>query len=312
MSNSGPEAGRDHRADTVRGIALMCLAVLLFILLEMSAKAATHYVPVAEVVWARYTVHLLFMIIVVGPKYRLKLVRTRHLKIQMLRSVLLGLVTACTFFGLSRLAMPEVTTISFAAPFLVAALSVPLLKEHVGVHRWAAIIVGFIGVLIVLRPGLGIVDWAAFVIFGAAFFNALYQIATRKIAGKEDPIVSIFYTSLVGAIALSIGLPFFWTTPDSLWGVLAMIGAGIFGGTGHFLLIVAYKYAPASLLSPFYYTQIVWSVVVGYLAFGDLPDQWTVVGAAVVVGSGLYLMWREIRRKRAFPTAPNKGSASAQ
>lgn len=290
------QAARD-RAAALKGVGLMCLAVFLFILLEMTAKAAADHIPVAQTVWARYFVHLALMTVFLYPRYGRRLVATRRPGLQLVRSLCLLAMTGATFFSLRHLQMVEVTTIGFAAPFFVAALSMPLLSERVGPHRWAAIAVGFAGVAIAMRPGLGVFHWAALVILAGAFMNACYLIATRK-AKDEDPVVSIYFTSFAGAGILTAIVPFVWQTPAAPLGWLIMLGLGVFGGLGHFLLILAHRIAPASLLAPFYYTQLAFSVAIGYAVFGDVPDVWTVVGALVVLASGLYLINRERRAGR--------------
>jgi drug/metabolite transporter (DMT)-like permease len=297
MSETAPPAPAEDPKAALKGIGLMCLAVFLFIMLEMTAKASAEHMPVAQTVWARYFSHLALMTIFLAPRYGMRLVATRRPGVQIMRSLFLLTMTGCTFFSLRHLQMVEVTTIGFAAPFFVAALSVPLLGEKVGVHRWAAIALGFVGVAIAMRPGLGVFQWASLVILSGAFMNALYLILTRK-AKDEDPIVSIYFTSFAGAIIMSAIVPFVWVTPAEPIGWVIMVALGLFGGLGHFLLIVGHTMAPASLLAPFYYTQIAFSVGVGYAVFGDVPDGLTIAGACVVLGSGLYLIYRERRKAR--------------
>ena len=275
----------------------MCLAVFLFVMLEMTAKAAADHIPVAQTVWARYFSHLALMTIFLAPRYGRRLIATKRPGLQLMRSILLLAMTSATFFGLRHLQMVEVTTIGFAAPFFVAALSVPFLSEKVGGHRWAVIALGFVGVAVAMRPGFGVFQWATLVVLGGALANALYLILTRK-AKDEDPIVSIYFTSFAGALIMSIVVPFVWQTPTDPMGWVIMVALGIFGGLGHFLLIIGHTMAPASLLAPFYYTQIAFSVGVGFAVFGDVPDGLTVAGATIVLGSGLYLIYRERKKSQ--------------
>mgnify|MGYP002713034506 CR=1 FL=1 len=290
----------DRRSDRPgRGILLMCIGVATLILLEMSAKgAAAAGVPVAQTVWGRFAVHLLAFALIFGPRMGKNLIATGNLKIQLARSLLLLLMTLASFLALKHLQMAQVTSIGFATPLLVAALSVPILKEVVGFHRWSAILVGFLGVLLVVRPGMDGMHWAMLVLLGGITCYSFYLILTRQIAGKEDPVTSVFYTALFGAIFMSLPMPWVWQTPQTGQAWAFMLLTGIFGGFAHFLIIIAHQYAPASLLAPFYYTQIVWSVLVGFIAFGDKPDGFTSAGAGVVIASGLYLMARERRTKR--------------
>ena len=207
-------------------------------------------------------------------------------------------MTLGSFLSLKYLQMAQVTAIGFITPFLVAALSVPLLGERVGRHRWGAIIVGFLGVLVVIRPGMGGLHWSMMALLGGISAYAFYLILTRKVAAEESPITSVFYTALIGAIVMTLPLPWIWQSPESWLGWAFMGLTGVFGGFAHLLIISAHRYAPASLLAPFYYTQIVWSVLAGYLSFGDIPDHFTLAGSAIVIASGLYLMARERRNTK--------------
>lgn len=290
----------DRRSDRPgKGILLMCIGVGTLILLEMSAKgAAAAGVPVAQAVWVRFTVHLLAFALIFGPRMGKNLIATRNLKAQLARSLLLLLMTLASFLALKYLQMAQVTAIGFATPLLVAALSVPILKEVVGIHRWSAIIVGFLGVLLVVRPGMEGMHWAMLVLLGGIASYSFYLILTRQIAGQEDPVTSVFYTALFGAVFMSLPMPWVWETPQTTEAWTFMLLTGLFGGFAHFLIIIAHQYAAASLLAPFYYTQIVWSVLVGFIAFGDQPDAFTIGGAGIVIASGLYLMARERRKKQ--------------
>jgi len=284
------------------GISLVILAVFFFACLELSAKLASAYMPPVQAVWARYMVHLLIMVIFLGPTLGRKLFRTQRLRLQVTRSVLLALTTMCQFTGLKYLQMAELTVINFAAPFMVAALAGVMLGERPGLHRWGAIIVGFLGVLVVIRPGIVDIHWAYFVVLAGTVGIALYLLTTRMVSRVDGAITSLFFTALIGAIVLSMALPFVWQTPSEPEGWLLMLAVGVFGAVGHFIFILGTKYAQGSLLAPFMYVQIVWSVLFGFIVFGDLPDIYTWTGAAVVIASGIYLAWREylaVRRRRA-------------
>ncbi len=278
-----------------RGIVLILGAILLFVVLEAQAKAAGQLMPVLQVVWARYIVHFVLLVLWFGPRMGWGLVRTHHPGMQVLRSFLLLGTTIMTFLSLRFLQMAEVTALALSVPFFVAALSVPMLGERVGPHRWAAICIGFLGVLIVVRPGTGLFQPAVLLPVIGAVLLAFYMIITRKISADEDPVVSVFFTALAGAVVLTAAIPFVWQTPSEPLGYLLMLGVGLAGGFGHYLLILASRHAPASLLAPYYYTQIFGSILVGYLLFSDLPDGFTLAGAGVIVCAGLYLWIRERR-----------------
>jgi drug/metabolite transporter (DMT)-like permease len=181
----------------------------------------------------------------------------------------------------------------FSTPFMVAVLCGPLLGEWVGWRRWIAIGVGFIGVLLVARPGFGGLHPAALLSLGSAVCNSLYSISTRMLARTDSSETTLFYSNLVGALAMMPIVPFVWTTPSSWFIVLLMVVIGAFGSFGHYLLIRGHRLAPASTLAPFVYTQLVWTTTLGFLVFGDVPHRWTIIGGLIVVASGLYLLYRE-------------------
>ncbi|MTI09145.1 DMT family transporter [Curvivirga aplysinae] len=284
----------------LKGIGYMLAGVAILVALEMCAKSAANAgVGVLQVSWVRYVGHLLLFAAIFGPKLKLGLIKTQYPVKQVSRGVLLLLMTLASFLSLQYLQMIQVTVIGFLIPLVVAALSVPMLKEKVGPHRWGAIIIGFVGVMLVVRPTSLDTHWSMLVLMGGIFFYGFYMIYTKQLASKgESSIRSVFYTALIGGVILTLPMPFVWERPQSIevWGYLA--AAGILGGIGHFLVIKAHEFAPASLLAPFIYTQVIWSVLMGYLQFGDLPDHWTIIGGAIVISSGIYLMVREARKKK--------------
>jgi drug/metabolite transporter (DMT)-like permease len=207
---------------------------------------------------------------------------------------LLAVATLCMFGAISVVPLADAYTITFIAPLLVTALSVPLLKERVGWRRWSAVVAGFAGVLIVIRPGFGEVPWQlALPLITAACF-ALYQILTRLVSVDpvETPFVMLFYVAWVGAAVMTLMVPFYWQ-PVALADWPWMVAMGGLGAIGHLILIRALVIAPASLIAPFTYSQIVWALIAGYLVFGDVPDGWMLVGCTVIVASGLFVFYRE-------------------
>ena len=275
-----------------QGIAFIVAAFTIFAGLDTTAKYLVQFYPTQQVVWARYAGHCLFAVLIFWPRNGFALLRTRHLGTQVLRSLCLLLATCTNFVALQYLQLAETSAIFFSTPLLIAVFSVPLLGERIGPRRWTAILVGFIGILIVVRPGLGLIHWAAFLSLMTATGAALYQIITRKLAGVEAAVTTQFYTALIGTLFITPLVPFGWQTPD-LTGWLLMGLVGALGGIGHWMLIVAHRLAPAPILAPFTFSQIVPMVLLGFLVFGDLPDAWTITGAAVVLSSGLYLLYRE-------------------
>ena len=274
-----------------RGILWMLLTGICFVAMDSLAKHLTQSYPIAQVVWARYAFHFLLLALVLGPRLR-RTMHTRRLGLQCLRSVLLLGATCLSFAALSFIPLADATAIMFVAPIVVTALAMPLLGERVGPHRWASVVVGFLGALVIIRPGTEAMDPAALLALGGASCYALYQIATRRLSATEAPLTTLAYTALIGVLATSALMPFLWLPPAPMhW--FAMIGLGLLGGIGHFALIKAFQFAPAATVTPFGYSNLIWAVLFGYLIFGDLPDGWTVSGALVIAGSGLYIAHRE-------------------
>jgi drug/metabolite transporter (DMT)-like permease len=246
-----------------------------------------------EIVWARYTGAFLFPFIVSNPWTRPGLTRTTRPLLQIGRSMLLLVSTMTNFLALRYLQLDQTVSISFSTPFFVAALSGPILGEWVRWRRWTAIAVGFIGVLVVTRPTPSGFEPAMLLsLFGAVCY-ALYAISTRILARTDSNATTLFYSNIVGAAAMLPVVPFFWTTPTEALIIGLMVATGALGSFGHYLLIAAHRLAPAAVLSPFIYTEVPLMIVLGFLAFGDLPNAWTLTGAAIVVASGLYMLHRE-------------------
>ena len=283
----------DLRRQRLIGIALMCGAVFLFAGNDASAKYLTATMGTIQIVWARYASGFVLGLAISNPFARPQLLRTNRLWLQIGRSTLLLLSTTLNFVALRYLQLDQAVAIVFSTPFLVALMGGPLLGEWLGWRRWTAIVVGFIGVLLVTRPGAGGIHPAALLSFASAFCYSLYSIATRMLARHDSSETTLFYSNLVGAAVTTAVVPFVWVTPADPVVILLMVGMGAFSGIGHYMLIVGHRHAPAGVLAPFIYTEIVWMVALGYLVFHDVPNHWTLAGAAVVVGSGLYLISRE-------------------
>ncbi|MDQ2953862.1 MAG: DMT family transporter [Pseudomonadota bacterium] len=281
------------RRNRLTGIALMCAAVACFSCLDATAKYLNLYMAAMQVVWARYTSALLLALIVSNPITQPGMLRTKKPLLQLVRSTLLLGSTALNFVAVRYLQLDQVLSILFSTPFIVAAVAGPLLGEWIGWRRWLAILVGFCGVLLVTRPGAGGIHPAAFLSVGSAICYALYVVATRVLSRHDSTETTLFYSNLVGALAMLPVLPFVWSTPQSWFIAFLMIVLGGFASVGHYLLIAGHRLAPASTLAPFIYTQIVWTTALGFLVFGDVPNRWTIAGAVIVICSGLYLLYRE-------------------
>jgi drug/metabolite transporter (DMT)-like permease len=282
-----------ERRQRLTGIALMCGAVASFSCLDAIAKYLGGYMDVLQIVWARYTSAFLLTCLLSNPVRRPRIMRTMRPWLQIGRSFLLVGSTMLNFWAYRYLQLDEALAIMFSTPFLVAVLAGPILGEWVGWRRWIAICVGFAGVLVVVRPGLAGFQWAALLSLGSACCYALYSISTRVLSRTDSNETTLFYSNMVGAVVMLPVLPFVWTPPGGTAQAALMVIMGVFASLGHYLLIAGHRLAPASVLSPFIYTQIVWAVTLGYVVFGHVPHAWTITGSAIVIASGLYLFHRE-------------------
>ena len=272
----------------------MLVAMVGITAVDAIAKHVASGLSGVQVAWGYFTFITVtlatgFLIARIPPR---RWLRTRNPGLQAFRAALLVGSLSMLFVSLQYLALADATVISFAAPLFMTALSWPILKERVGPHRWAAVLLGWIGVVVVIRPGLGIVHWAAVLpLIGAVFFSG-FQIVTRIITAREDHLATLFYTSAGGALLLSTAMPYFWQWPAwETWAWMAVSGA--IGAGAHFLMINAFAVTEAALLAPFNYSRMLWAVLVGWYWFGDLPDRMTLVGGGLIVASGLYVLWRE-------------------
>ena len=281
----------------------MLLAVFLFVTMDTVAKYLTRHYPVPQVVWARFTFHGLVLVLYLGRRSRL-LGYSRRPGLQLVRATLLLATTVFFFNALYWLPLATASAIMLTGPLLTTALSMPLLGEPVGPRRWAGVLVGFIGALIIIRPGGGVMQWAALLPLCSATGYALYQLTTRRLAQYDPPLTTLLYSVSVGIPATSLILPFYWSPPTlAHWG--AMVGMGALGAISHFCLIKSMEAAPAAVVAPFSYSNLLWAILLGFVSFGELPDGWTLVGAGVLVASGLYVFHRErVRRTERSPGNP--------
>jgi len=277
----------DHR----RGILWMLVTILLFVSMDTTAKYLTQSYPVPQVVWARYVFHVLLVCLLLNRRVP-HLLRSRRLGLQILRSLLLVVTTGCFVGALSLMPLADASAVLLVAPLIVTGLSVPLLGEPVGIRRWCAVGVGFLGALIIVRPGGDLFGWAALLPLLAALLYAIYQIATRLLSRSDGPGTTVLCTGLVGAVVASGIVPWCWIAPD-MEGLALMTLLGTLGGISQFGLIKAFQAAPAAIVSPFGYSNMIWATLLGLLIFGDFPHWSTLVGAGVLIASGLYVWYRE-------------------
>lgn len=279
-----------------RGIALMLVAVALFAVQDTVAKHLSAGYPAVQIAWARYVFSLVFILALLPWLQPRTALASRRPGLQALRGLLLYASTVIFILAVTYIPLATATSIGFVSPLFLTALSIPLLGERVDARRWAAIAVGFLGVLIVIRPGFGEFEWALLLPVLMAVCYAFYQVATRLLRGVDRPITSLLYPTMVGTTLGFLPVPFVWTMPTPGDGLL-MAAMGVGGSLSHLCLIRAFSIAPATTLAPFTYVQLLWVSILGYLVFGDVPDAPTLIGAAVIAASGLYVFHRERRVK---------------
>ncbi len=297
-SGTRPETPRQRSL----AIALMCVAVIGFACCDTTAKFLNRSFDPLMTTWARYASNVLLVSLVLNPVTSPRLMHSNRLPLQIVRSALLLGCTVLNFFALRYLQLTQTMAIQFAMPLLVVLLAGPFLGEWAGTRRLAAVAVGFAGVLAVVRPTPGTLHPAALLTVASTILYAFYAIVTRMLARHDRSSTTLAYSGLVGVILMTPVLPFVWTAPPTLLHWLLLVAIGGFAAAAHYLLILAHARAPAPVLSPFIYTQIIWMAALGYLVFGDVPDGWTVGGGAIVISSGLYLLYWERRTRISHKT----------
>ncbi len=286
------------RVDRVASaIVLMCLYVGLIVCVNAIGKVLTAYHDPLQVVFFRHAGAGLLMFSVFVSRYGWRILRAARPRTQIARGLFAIVSSVLYFSALRTTSLATAAAISFTAPLVLTTLSGPLLHEKVDIHRWGAVLVGFTGAVIVVRPGFGGASgWGALMLLGSACCTGFYQLLTRKVAGQDRAETTAIWSGVVSGGSISLLVPFVWSTPSQpvIWALF--IALGLIGGTGHFLLARAFERGPASLLSPFSYLQLVGATGTGFALYGDLPDAMTWLGAGVIVSAGLYIAWREQRR----------------
>jgi drug/metabolite transporter (DMT)-like permease len=268
----------------------MVLAVSTFTCLDTTSKYLAQHYAVPGIVWVRYVVQMLLMVIVLAPRQGTVLLRTNNLRLQVVRGVILTVSSLAFLTALAHMPLAEAASIAFMTPIIVAVLAGPVLNEQVGARTWIALAGGFVGVVLIIRPGGELFTWAALLPLASALFMAFYQMLTSKLAGRDAPLTTLFYPALIGTALVPLIFPHELVLPATLFHGGLFILIGVLGGLGHFLLIHAHHYAPASILSPFMYAQLVTALFLGWLVFGQFPDAMAIVGMATIAASGLLLI----------------------
>lgn len=305
------EAPPARRADNPGlGIALMIGATLIFACQDAITKMLAQDFAAPQILMVRYLLVLAYAVSYSARRRPLRrCLETKRPVLQLLRSVVIAAEIGIFVVAIRTLSMAEIHSLMATFPLMATALSVPLLGEQVGLRRWSAVAVGFLGVLVILRPGIGVFDWAAVLGLTCAALFALYNVLTRLVSRDDGGDTSLLYMALVRAVIFAIMGPFYWKPPGLVDWVL-LVAIAFTSSASHLMLIKALENASASALQPFNYMLLVWATLVGFVVFGHLPDLWTVVGAAIVVASGLYTIYRERRLAKAARRAVDSGAPS--
>lgn len=314
---TAPPQASAPNVDNMRGILFMGLGFFAFAATDAIAKILTSELHPFQIVWFRQLGLFAGVIMMLGFR-GLHILRTPHPVLQITRGATAVCSASLFIFALAYVPLADATAVTFIAPFVVTILGALLLKEPVGIRRWGAVLVGFVGMLIVIRPGMGVFHPAIFFVVAAAFMFSARQLLSRLVSGDDSVATTVSYTSLTATFLITIPLPFVWITPDSAQIILLAIAMSGCAALGESLIIRALDIAQAVVVAPIHYSLILWSTFYGWLIFADLPDLWTTVGCGIIVASGLYTLNRERiaakrlnRDARARAEAANHAEAAA-
>ncbi len=276
----------------MKAIIFNLLAWVILPIMDGFAKYLSTDLPILQITWARYFFTVVFTFPIMFFFFRENVVWTDKPKLQFIRGLVLLTANICFFYSISIISLAKALTLAFVAPLIVTAFSPVFLQEKVGFRRWTAVIIGFLGSLVVLRPGFVEINLASIAALGTGVMYGFYLIITRKLSTSDNPLLTLLLTGVVGTIIISFVIPFVWVKPTiSQWSMMAAVG--IFACIGHLFLILSLKYADASKLAPFSYFEIITNVIIGYYFFNDFPDIWNLVGLLIIVLSGYYVYIRE-------------------
>ena len=276
----------------MKAIIFSLLGWMFLPVMDGFAKFLSDDLPILQITWARYFFTVVFTLPIMIFFFKKQLVWSNKPKLQILRGLILLSANICFFYAISIISLAKALTLAFVAPLIVTAFSPVMLGEKVGFRRWTAVVVGFIGSLVVIRPGFVELNFASMAALGTGILYGFYLIITRKLSTSDNPLLTLLMTGMVGAILVSVIIPFYWVKPSlNQWSLMA--GIGVFACIGHLFLILSLKYADASKLAPLGYTEIIPNVLIGYYFFSEFPDKWTYVGLLIIILSGLYISRRE-------------------
>lgn len=288
------EAPASQPVAVLKGVGLVIAGVTLFAVIDAAGKLLSEQQSVVQIVWARYAFALPVILLSVRAREWPLLLRVARPGLQVIRALMPVLASFSVVVGLMLLPIAEVTALTFASPLVVVALSAPLLGERTSVHDWIGVAAGFVGILVIVRPGISAMAWAAIFPLGCALFFALFQLATRLVGRSDAPGATLAWTLVIGVLATTPLLLLDWRPVDATgWSLMALSGL-CFGAT-QYLLIQGFRLATAAILTPFTYAQIIPAVILGYLLFDTVPDIWAALGTAIIIGAGLYILWLHSR-----------------
>ena len=281
----------------MKAIIFSLLGWMFLPVMDGFAKFLSDDLPILQITWARYFFTVVFTLPIMIFFFKKQLVWSDKPKLQILRGLILLSANICFFYAISIISLAKALTLAFVAPLIVTAFSPVMLGEKVGFRRWTAVVVGFIGSLVVIRPGFVELNFASLAALGTGILYGFYLIITRKLSTSDNPLLTLLMTGMVGAILVSAIIPFYWVKPSlNQWSLMA--GIGVFACIGHLFLILSLKYADASKLAPLGYTEIIPNVLIGYYFFSELPDNWTYLGLFIIILSGLYISRREYLKNK--------------
>ena len=276
----------------MKAITFNLLAWVMLPIMDGFAKYLSADLPVLQITWARYFFTVAFTFPIMFFFFKNQLKWSDKPKLQLIRGLILLTANICFFYSISIISLAKALTLAFVAPLIVTAFSPVFLGEKVGVRRWSAVTIGFIGSLVVIRPGFVEINLASLAALGTGIMYGFYLIITRKLSTSDNPLLTLLLTGVVGAVIISCVMPFVWVKPNlNQWSMMAAIG--VFACIGHLFLILSLKYADASKLAPFSYFEIITNIIIGYYFFSDFPDNWTFLGLFIIVLSGIYISRRE-------------------
>ena len=276
----------------MKAIVFNILAWVMLPVMDGFAKYLSSDLPILQITWSRYFFTVVFILPIMFFFYNKQLVWTDKPKLQFIRGMILLCANICFFYAISIISLAKALTLAFIAPLIVTAFSPMMLGEKVGIRRWTAVVIGFIGSLVVIRPGFVEFNLASFAALGTGIMYGFYLIITRKLSTSDNPLLTLLLTGLVGAVIISCVVPFVWVKPTfNQWSMMA--GIGMFACIGHLFLILSLKYADASKLAPFSYFEIITNIIIGFYFFNNFPDNWTFFGLFIIILSGIYISRRE-------------------